>query len=107
MSDKTRRDGRNTPQTGDVFRCCGKSDGHASWCISTARMLAGESVTYTPVTRHAVTIDEDDVTGQSEPKADPPEWRYRWSCSCGKNGRWVSRRLQAQQGGATHQRGSG
>ena len=89
-----------------TYPCCSGTEGHAKWCISTPRMLAGERVTYTAVVRHVVTVEEDDITGQSEPKADPPEWRYRWHCSCGRVGRWVTRRLQAQQGGATHQRRS-
>ena len=80
-----------------TYRCCGKEYGHASWCTSTARMLAGENVTYTPVTMHVVTIDED-----------APAGRYRWRCSCRPDavGRWVTRRWQAVQGGKTHERRS-
>lgn len=80
-----------------TYRCCGGELSHKRSCFSTVRMLAGESVTYTAVVRHVVTVNERGLAYAQ---------RYRWSCSCGKVGRWVSRRLQAQQGGATHQRRS-
>lgn len=78
-----------------TYPCCSGTEGHAKWCISTPRMLAGESVTYTPAVRHVVTYDV--IT-------EGPTNYFRWHCSCGKTGRWVTRRLQAQQGGTTHQR---
>ena len=81
-----------------TYPCCGKSTGHATWCTSTPRMLAGEAVTYTTVTRHVTTIEEDDF-----PDATPS---FRWKCCCHPCavGRWVTRRSQAEQGAKTHAR---
>lgn len=42
-----------------------------------------------------------------EHRIDESPWApfvFRWRCSCGKTGRWVSRRWQAVQGAATHVR---
>lgn len=89
-----------------TYPCCGKSTGHATWCTSTPRMLAGEAVTYTnarTVVKHETTIDTDWTEHLADPAATPV--RYRWRCSCGASpGRWVTRRFQAEQGAKTHAR---
>lgn len=91
-----------------TYPCCGKSTGHASWCTTTPRMLAGETVTYTnarTVVKHETRLEwEDAVVGQDD-QGVIIRTRYRWHCSCGANpGRWVTRRSQAEQGAKTHAR---
>lgn len=89
-----------------TYHCRSGTTGHASWCTSIPRMLAGEAVTYTTVTfttvtRHVVTIEESWPRGYGE------RTLYRWRCSCGvPPGRWVTRRSQAEQGAKTHARRS-
>lgn len=101
----TRRE--NTPRSGDVIRvgdekypCCGKSTGHATWCNSTPRMLAGEAVTYTTVTRHVWQIETRAPTGITAAAREA----HRWRCSCGAPGDWKTRPSQAEQGAKTHAR---
>lgn len=77
-----------------TYPCCGKSTGHASWCTSTLRMLAGEAVTYTTVTRHVWRVEWQYVH----------DTQYRWRCSCGQFGTWKTKPLQAEQGAKTHAR---
>lgn len=88
-----------------TYPCCGKSTGHASWCTSTPRMLAGGAVTYTTVTRHVWSVHEKtSLMIDADREATGLHHLYCWCCSCGKYGRWVTRRSQAEQGAKTHAR---
>ena len=90
-----------------TYPCCGKSDGHATWCTSTPRMLAGEAVTYTTVTRHVAEIETIETFRKLEDgRVEPVGVRYRWRCRCSLTavGRWVTRRSQAERGAKTHAR---
>ena len=78
-----------------TYPCCSGTDGHATWCTSTPRMLAGEEVTYTTVARHVWSILTDEINN-----------RHCWVCSCGALGAWKTTPLQAEQGAKTHARRS-
>lgn len=82
-----------------TYPCCSKSDGHATWCTSMPRMLAGETVTYTSVTRHVWRVHE-----LGAPHNPDAPIHYCWYCSCGSHGQWKSHRSQAEQGAKTHAR---
>lgn len=90
-----------------TYPCCGQTTGHATWCTSTPRMLAGETVTYTTVTRHVWRIETIETFRKLEDgQVEPVGVRYRWSCPCSVDavGQWKTRPSQAEQGAKTHAR---